>query len=110
MVLQTSIVNEISEYVEKLPKDRQVKLLNDLKKETQPKRKKVTQKQIMELSKEINKSTFEKYTKPRLVALNILAEKPKKARKYRTKDEAIKAISKKAKANITKKHLKDFLA
>jgi len=71
MFFQSPIVSEISEYVEKLPKSRQVKLLNDLKKELKPKPKKVTQKQIMELSKEINKSIFKRYTKPRLDALDI---------------------------------------
>ncbi|HNE49568.1 MAG: hypothetical protein U0T31_09065 [Chitinophagales bacterium] len=71
MNFQSAIVAEINECVEKLPKKRQIKLLNELKKEIKPKKKKVTQKQIMELSKEIKSGAFEKYTKPRLDALNI---------------------------------------
>jgi len=40
----------------------------------------------------------------------LLPSKPKKVKKYRTKDEAIKALAKKAKANISKKYLKGFLS
>ena len=71
MNFPSAIVAEINECVEKLPKKRQIKLLNELKKEIKPKKRKVTQKQIMELSKEIKSGAFEKYTKPRLDALNI---------------------------------------
>ncbi|HOU47625.1 MAG TPA: hypothetical protein PLL99_07460, partial [Chitinophagales bacterium] len=40
----------------------------------------------------------------------LLPNNPKKVNKYRTKDEAIKALAKKAKANISKKYLKGFLS
>jgi hypothetical protein len=42
-----------------------------LKKQIQPKVKKVSNKQILELSKEINKSIFKNHTKKRLDALDI---------------------------------------
>ena len=45
-----------------------------------------------------------------LSMFTFLLEKPKvKPRKYATKDLAVKMLSKKAKSNMTKKHLKDFL-
>ncbi|QQR96989.1 MAG: hypothetical protein IPK18_08745 [Sphingobacteriales bacterium] len=71
MMFQSNIVSEISEYVDKLPKQEQIKLLSRLKKQIQPKVKKVSNKQILELSKEINKSIFKNHTKKRLDALDI---------------------------------------
>jgi hypothetical protein len=70
-MFQSNIVSEISEYVDKLPKQEQIKLLSRLKKQIQPKVKKVSNKQILELSKEINKSIFKNHTKKRLDALDI---------------------------------------
>ncbi len=59
MFFQSPILSEISEYIEKLPKERQLKLLNDLKRET-TKSKKPTAKNILELSAEVNKKSFKK--------------------------------------------------
>ncbi len=56
MNFQSPIVSEINECIEKTPKKRQIKLLCNLKKELQLKRKKTTQKDIQKISKLINKS------------------------------------------------------
>ena len=59
MLLQVNILSEITEYIEKLPQERQLEILNNLKRE-KIKSAKPTKKNILELSAEINKNAFKK--------------------------------------------------
>lgn len=59
MLLQVNILTEITEYIEKLPQERQLEILNDLKRE-KTKIKKPTQKDIIEIAAQINKNAFKK--------------------------------------------------
>jgi hypothetical protein len=59
MLLKVNILSEITNYIEKLPQERQLEILNDLKRE-KIKTAKPTQKDILELSAEINKNAFKK--------------------------------------------------
>jgi hypothetical protein len=59
MTIQSSLVAEISEYIEKLPTERQLKLLNQLKREKKKTAKPVTA-DILKLSAQIKKSAFKK--------------------------------------------------
>lgn len=59
MLLKENILSEITEYIEKLPQERQLEILNDLKRE-KTKSKKLTQKDIIEIAAQINKNAFKK--------------------------------------------------
>lgn len=74
MFFKSSIVSEITDYVEKMPKERQIKLLDELKKETQKKvsAKKINKDKVLkEIEALTKKSIWENHTKPKLDALNI---------------------------------------
>ncbi|HQV77640.1 MAG TPA: hypothetical protein PLJ42_01675 [Chitinophagales bacterium] len=59
MLFQSPIISEITEYLEKIPEEKQLKILSQLKKQATA-TKQATTKDILELSLQINKKAFQK--------------------------------------------------